>query len=899
MLTRLRPHLWPIAALILLPVAASALFVLGLRSNNPADVWSSLTTPGSPTLLGGPPGYWDASIGLLTQPLARLSASDWLRGVVPWWNPYTGIGMPLAAEMQTLSFFLPFVLIMKYWQGWFVVKLLMQVIAGLGTYALMLQIGCRRTPGLVSAGLFALNGAFLMEPHAMGSLAFLPLILLGIERSAAAARSGAAQGWHWIVFGLAYSLYGGYPEVAYLDGLLAAAWTLARFATLGAARWRFAGKIILAVIIGLALALPLVVPFLNYAAQSYLGAHKAAYAVDHLPPMLMPLALFPLIYGPTGIHASAGWVAAALPTLPLVKLGGWFGLTAVIPALAALLRARTDPARGLIIGLGMFLGVGLARCYGVPGVAFVLNAIIPDLGLLNTARFLWPALSMAVFVLAGIGLDRCVTCTLSLRQGGMIGALLVAVIAAVILPDRAIITGWYHFASPPVRVTIVLGTVFEGLAGLVILAALAGLNPVAHRHRARMIAAAMLLDAFVVAALPQLSAPRPYRYYTGGIAYLKAHLGLARVYSLRPFGPDYPAGYRLASIDDSQLPVSQAWSDYIRHHLDPYDTGMMFVGWWKAPPGSGQGRTILFDHVRDYAAIGVKYVITSPGQISPFLRSVSLPHPDIFAGAAALGAGDSRDTTLAAGQVAAVAATLTRIDHVAVLIGTYDGSSTGILSARLCAGALCAGGTAPLATAQDDAWLNIPLHPAIDLTAGAALHLRLTHVTGAHPVALWLRRSATGVTMPALRLSQTLPGGSAMPVYHDPVMSIFRIRSYHRYFSATPACRLSATGRDKASAECATPAILTRQEAWFPGWRARLNGRAVPVARHGALFQSVALPAGRSSVTFSYRPRGTRLSVTLAGLALALWAGCTIRPYRAFRRRALPHGGTGSSPALH
>jgi topoisomerase-4 subunit A len=50
-----------------------------------------------------------------------------------------------------------------------------------------------------------------------------------------------------------------------------------------------------------------------------------------------------------------------------------------------------------------------------------------------------------------------------------------------------------------------------------------------------------------------------------------------RVYSLRPFGPDYPAGYRLASIDDSQLPVSQAWSDYIRHHLDPYDTGMMFV----------------------------------------------------------------------------------------------------------------------------------------------------------------------------------------------------------------------------------------------------------------------------------------------------------------------------------
>ncbi|MCW8305673.1 hypothetical protein AruPA_01370 [Acidiphilium sp. PA] len=897
MLNRLRPHLWPIAALILLPVAASALFVLGLRSNNPADVWSSLTTPGSPTLLGGPPGYWDASIGLLTQPLARLSASDWLRGIVPWWNPYTGIGMPLAAEMQTMSFFLPFVLIMKYWQGWFVVKLLMQVIAGLGTYALMLQLGCRRTPGLVSAGLFALNGAFLMEPHAMGSLAFLPLILLGIERSATAARSGAAQGWHWIVFGLAYSLYGGYPEVAYLDGLLAAAWTLARFATLGAARWRFAGKIMLALIIGLGLALPLVVPFLNYAAHSFLGAHKAAYAVDRLPPTLMPLALFPMIYGPTGIHASAGWVAAHLPKLALVKLGGWLGVTAVVPAMAALLRARTDPARGLIIGLGIFLGVGLARCYGIPGVAAVLNAIIPDLHLVNTARFLWPALSMATFVLAGIGLDRCAARPLSLRRAALIGALLMAVIAGVVLPDRAIITGWYHFASPPVRVTIVLGTGFEALAGLIILAALAGLNPAA--RRARMIAAAMLLDAFVVAALPQLSAPRPYRYYTGGIAYLRAHLGRARVYSLRPFGPDYPAGYRLASIDDSQLPVSQAWSDYIRHHLDPYDTGMMFVGWWKAPPGSGQGRTILFDHVRDYAAVGVKYVITSPGQTSPFLRTVTLPRADIFAGAAALGAGASLDTAFDARQVAAVTAGLTRIDHVAVLIGTYDGSSTGILSARLCAGALCAAGTAPLATAQDDAWLNIPLHPAIDLTAGAALHLRLTHVIGAHPVAVWLRRSAAGTTMPDLRLGQTLPGGSVMPVYQDAVMSIFRIRAYHRYFSADPACRLTVRGRNDLTADCPAPAILVRQEAWFPGWRARLNGRALPVARHGTLFQSVVLPAGHDVVTFSYRPRGTRRSVTLAGLALALWVGCALWPRAALRRRALPSGRTGSSSTLH
>jgi hypothetical protein len=43
---------------------------------------------------GGIP-WNDPNTSYATQALAGLSADEWLRGIVPW-NPYTGVGMPLA-----------------------------------------------------------------------------------------------------------------------------------------------------------------------------------------------------------------------------------------------------------------------------------------------------------------------------------------------------------------------------------------------------------------------------------------------------------------------------------------------------------------------------------------------------------------------------------------------------------------------------------------------------------------------------------------------------------------------------------------------------------------------------------------------------------------------------------
>ncbi len=91
----------PIVLLLLFPFALQVpLWLLGL-STDPIWFYSSITSsahmvPGSPFL--------DPNAGCTSQALGHLAAWDWLHGVIPWWNPYTGIGVPLVGELQPVKF---------------------------------------------------------------------------------------------------------------------------------------------------------------------------------------------------------------------------------------------------------------------------------------------------------------------------------------------------------------------------------------------------------------------------------------------------------------------------------------------------------------------------------------------------------------------------------------------------------------------------------------------------------------------------------------------------------------------------------------------------------------------------------------------------------------------------
>ena len=197
------------------------------------------------------------------QSLGGLAAAEWLRGVIPWWNPYSGIGLPLAAEMQPGAFFLPFVLLLHLGHGLILLKIALQAVAGLATHALLRRLGLTRAAALLGGICYQLNGTFAWFSDApITPIAFLPLFLLGIEHALEAARTGRRGGWAAIGVAVGYSLYAGFPETAYLNGLLALAWAVLRFATAArGVRPSFLARVAAGGISGLLAAAPLLLPF--------------------------------------------------------------------------------------------------------------------------------------------------------------------------------------------------------------------------------------------------------------------------------------------------------------------------------------------------------------------------------------------------------------------------------------------------------------------------------------------------------------------------------------------------------------------------------------------------------------------------------------------------------------
>jgi hypothetical protein len=147
--------------------------------------------------------------------------------------------------------------------------MLLAIIAGLSTYLLLLRISVNRWASAAAAIAFALNGTFAWyyAPN-INPVAFLPLLLLGIETAYAASVTGKAGGWWVIAVAGALSFYAGFPEVAYIDGLLGIFWfgwrcgCVSRDQLMILVRKAAAG-----VIVGALLSAPLLIASLGYFTQ--------------------------------------------------------------------------------------------------------------------------------------------------------------------------------------------------------------------------------------------------------------------------------------------------------------------------------------------------------------------------------------------------------------------------------------------------------------------------------------------------------------------------------------------------------------------------------------------------------------------------------------------------------
>ena len=593
---RFRRHAWLL--LVILPVAVHWPTLSGWLSENPIFLESGLGRSWvSNGVLPGQPGWIDGNAGVTLQALGRLVAHDWRVGIVPWWNPYSGVGMPLAGEVQPAAFFLPFVLLLGLATGVVILKITVQILAGLATFALLRQLGVCRTAALLGGWLFQLNGTFAWAADSpILPVAFLPLFLLGIERAWDAARQRRRCGWVLMALALGYSLVSGFPETAYIDGLLGLAWATLRMAQSPGFRWRFGAGIIAGGLTGLLLAAPVLAAFASFLGQTANASRD--FGQLGLPAPMFAQFLFPYAYGPIFFGGRTEWY----------QLGGYASLPVVLLALAALPGGRQRPLRLL---LAAWIVLALAKTAAVPGITALWNAI-PFVRQVMVFRYACPSWELSLVLLAAFGFDDIMQLTpaKAWRRVAVPAAIAAILCAVALVVGRPV---WRDLGSVPTGRAWFLAATGVGLAcaGAVVLATAI---PAASRRLA--IGGVLALDAWLQFSVPLLAGTRGVARELDltPVAFLQQHLGLQRFYTLGPFAPNYGAYYGLPMINHNYAPVPRAWTDAIRASLDPQADTVTFSGSYPPPqPGQESRPQALARLTAGYEAMGVRYVATLPG----------------------------------------------------------------------------------------------------------------------------------------------------------------------------------------------------------------------------------------------------------------------------------------------
>lgn len=830
--------------------------ILGVLNADPLVQSAGLTSarthgfvPGLPTI--------DPNVAFTTQSLGRSAAEDWLSGQIPWWNPFEGIGVPLAGEMQSAAFFPP-ILLLQLPNGVLFFHLFLQIMAGVCTYLLLRRLGVSDLAAVAGGMVFELNGTFAWLANAVvNPIPFLPLLLLGIELAREPSPKSRRIGSLCIALSIPLSLYAGFPETAFIDGLLAAAWSLFRLAQIrGRAILDFLSNVSFGVVAGVLLAAPIVIAFIDYLLQADIGGHAGLFSHVSLPPSAIPQIVTPYVYG--SLFEYPG------PSLGPIwsNVGGYLGSAVSFFVIIGLLGRRE---RGLRLLLCAWMAIALTRTFGFTPAVNLVN-VIPGISSVAFYRYAPPSWELGAAILAAFAIDD-----FSLRSRSsvpVVGSALFAACLAVGLPRLLGGESLGEMVGP----FAVLWTSASALwAVAVIGAALVVYIRQPERHQTLALCTVAVLDSAVLFVIPTLANPRDAQLGLGGIEFLQQHLGLSRFYTLGPIAPNYGSYFHLASINHNDLPIAANWVRYVREQLDTYLDPVNFTGTApRSDPSALSQMEELQLHLPGYEWAGVKYVLTPPDE-DPAAHIVA-GRAQIGNVAAPLTPGDTASGTLPAGSIQPGTVTA-----IGIMIGNYRGTSDGVLTLRLCIANNCAEGSANTRGSQDNAMFYVSLRSPIDIVDGElSAQYQLSYQGGNNPVALWLwagqseqNRSVEVAGHPYLQkeprigLHYKSASNNFQRVYSDSVMSIYELPQPSPYFEAIDGnCQLSASSRTDLIATCDGPARLVRRELYFPGWAATVNGASTPISEYGSLFQSILLPVGTSRTQFSYLPPGA-----LAGFA--------------------------------
>jgi len=603
---------WPMVILCLVPLLAHLPELLGWVHTDPLLSYSGLVLHPHSGILPGQP-FIDDGAGQMQQSLGHLAAEDWLHGRLPWWNPYVGVGLPLASEMQPAAFFLPFILLLHFKAGVLLIKLAMQMLTGLACFAFLRQLGLTRGPAVLASVLFQCNGTFAWYAHApVLPIAFLPLLLLGLERARAQACADRPGGEVMIVLAIAFSLLAGFPETAYLDGLLGLAWAMLRVRGLGRRRGvAFVWKVTAGGLTGLALAAPALIPFLQDLPVSTVGFLRNISASPAWQPKHLAALLFPNIYGPPwAIDDLWFWVTA----------GGYIGAATAFLAVLALFRRRSaspQPPGGARWLLALWASVWLAASFRLPGVTDAL-LLIPGLSDVRIYRYSIPSVEFAFCVLAAFSLDDDARSPGRLPVRGPLAFLGVASGLALLLGFHQVAANWRATGWGAWFAAI---SVLWGTGTVLSLSLLLRLPD--FRLRRHLIAGILCADAIGLFVPTTLTGDTDPGMFEAPIAYLRANQHLQRSVSVGEALPwNIGALLGLGSLQYQYMPVPKNWAAFVQQKLDPSAWDISFPAFETTQSLAAE----LSEHRTTLEALAVRYVV-APSSIDLFSTQADKQHP--------------------------------------------------------------------------------------------------------------------------------------------------------------------------------------------------------------------------------------------------------------------------------
>ena len=550
---RFSPNTVAIALIVLTVILANAIYILGQGSIDPI-AWTAAIAHSTCGLVCGRPSI-DANVGAITQPLGHLAALDVLHGHFPWWNPYEGLGQPLAGEMQSAALF-PLAWLLALPTGLLFLHLILEVAAGISTFFLLRRLSIPVVISGCGGILFALNGTFAwLANSVVNPLAFLPLLLLGVEVILDRAPEARRKGWYLLATALALSLYSGFPEVAYFNALFAAVWAGVRLFSIPAQhRPRALRRLGVGVVGGVSLSLAILVPFIDFLRDSYVGGHTATIdGTWALTFRAIPMLFDPYVYG--SLYQN--------PRLLVTwgELGGYFGASVVALAIVG---AQGRRLRGLRIALAVWTLFALFGEFNLLGARSLWN-ILPLVTTASLPRYIMPSCELAVMVLMVLGLadlaDKSARATRRLVVSTVI-VLLVVVLGLILgrpLSDHLILHGTGRL----------LFALAAGLPLIALALVLASRLLSSASTRVTAVSVVVVAESLLLFIVPTLAAPTHVTVDTAPLHFLQTHQGEDRFVDLSVLYPNWGSEFSLNSLNAIDLPFPETFKDLIQRELYP------------------------------------------------------------------------------------------------------------------------------------------------------------------------------------------------------------------------------------------------------------------------------------------------------------------------------------------